>query len=268
MSLRQPSGGDPWLRVFRGGAHAELRLVCLPHAGGSAGFFQPWAARLPDSVDLLAVRYPGRQDRLGEPCVDRMDVLADRVTESLTGYLDRPLALFGHSMGASVAYEVAARLEDRLGVVPSILFVSGHGAPHVTRIDQHPDHLDDEEFLARIAALGEVDALVFRSPKLRELVVPALRADLRLIHDHLPREPRTVSAPITAYLGTGDPACDRESVSAWAELTTGGFRLRAFPGDHFYLVPARAELLADLCAQLVDRPTAPRAVASLAAHLT
>lgn len=268
MSLPRPTGGGPWLRVFRGGAHAGLRLVCLPHAGGSAGFFQTWAARLPDSVDVLAVRYPGRQDRLSEPCVDRMDVLADRVTEALTGYLDRPLALFGHSMGASVAYEVAVRLEERFGVVPEFLFVSGHGAPHVTRIDQHPDHLDDEEFLVRIAALGEVDPVVFRSSKLRELVVPALRADLRLIHGYLPRAPRSVSAPITAYLGTGDPACDRESVSAWAELTTGGFRLRAFPGDHFYLVPARAELLADLTAQLAGRPTVPRAAASVAAHLT
>ncbi|MEH0974321.1 alpha/beta fold hydrolase [Micromonospora sp. CPCC 205546] len=268
MSLPRPAGGDPWLRVLRGGAHARLRLVCLPHAGGSAGFFQHWAARLPDSVDVLAVRYPGRQDRFGEPCVDRMDVLADRVTASLAPYLDRPLALFGHSMGASVAYEVAVRLEERLGIVPTVLFVSGHGAPHVTRIHQDPDHLDDEEFLGRVAALGEVDPVVFRSRKLRELVVPALRADLRLLHRYLPRAARTVSAPVTAYLGTGDPTCDRESVSAWAELTTGGFRLRTYPGDHFYLVPARAELLADLTAHLAGRPTASRAAASVTGHPT
>ncbi|MEH1014328.1 alpha/beta fold hydrolase [Micromonospora sp. CPCC 206060] len=255
--VARPVDGDPWLRVFRGGLRSRLRLVCLPHAGGTAGFFQSWTARIPDSVDLLAVRYPGRQDRLAEPCVERMDVLADRVTEALVPYLDRPVALFGHSMGASVAYEVTLRLAERFGVAPVALFVSGHGAPHVTRVDQDPDQLDDEEFLSRIGALGQVDPVVFRSAKLRELVLPALRADLRLIHRHLPRTARRVAVPIVAYLGTADPACTPGQVAAWAELTTGGFRLRAFPGDHFYLVPAEAELVADLTAQLGDLTTPP-----------
>jgi pyochelin biosynthetic protein PchC len=244
------SDAPGWLRAYRRVGQADVRLVCFPHAGGAATFFQPWAARLAGAVDLLAVCYPGRQDRLLEPCVEDMHPLADRITEALEPYLDRPVAFFGHSMGASVAYEVTLRLEARYGITPAHLFVSGHGAPHIAWVDEDPDQYDDEGLCDRIGGLGEVDPVVFRSPKLRELIMPALRADLRLVHRYLPRDQEKVAAPISAYLGAADPVCTVDDVGAWAELTTGEFELRAFPGDHFYLVPEQAALLSAVSARL------------------
>lgn len=164
-----------WLRTFRRAERSDLRLVCFPHAGGNANVFQPWAGLLDGATDLLAVCYPGRQDRLLEPCVDQMDVLAERISDVLVPYLDRPIAFFGHSLGASVAYEVTLVLESRYGFTPSVLFVSGHGAPHVCQVDLDPDLADDEYLLGRIGALGEVDPVLLRSPKLRELIMPSLR---------------------------------------------------------------------------------------------
>ena len=132
-------------------------------------------------------------------------------------------------MGASVAYEVTLVLESRYGFTPSVLFVSGHGAPHISRVELDPDLADDEYLLGRIGALGEVDPVLLRSPKLRELIMPSLRGDLRMLYRHLPREPAKVRAPIAAYLGTEDPTCTTSTVRAWAELTTGGFELRRSP---------------------------------------
>ncbi|CAL9516251.1 Thioesterase PikA5 [Streptomyces sp. enrichment culture] len=240
---------DPWLRRYAAasGRPPRLRLVCFPHAGGNAQLFHGWPAHLPDDVELLAVRYPGRQERLAEPCVRDMDELADAVTAALLPLLDRPVALFGHSMGSSVAYETALRLESRHGVVPRRLFVSARSAPHRAR----PTGLhlrDDDELIAGVRRLGSLGSEVYDIPELRELLLPALRADYRLIEDYRPAAPPVpTGAPVTACLGREDPGCDPDAVLAWSELTRAGdFDLRTYPGDHFYLAAREAELVADI----------------------
>ncbi|MFJ9413786.1 thioesterase II family protein [Streptomyces sp. NPDC101227] len=226
-----------------------MRLICFPHAGGTAQLYHGWRALLPQDVELLAVRYPGRQDRFTEPCAERMDDLADAIDAALEPYLDRPLALFGHSMGSSVAYEVALRLEKR-GIVPRRLLVSGRAAPHrAERTELHKS--DDETLIAEVRRLGNVDAEAYDIPELRELLLPALRADYRLLENYRPRHPARVRAPITAYTGDDDPHCAVDDARSWSELTApGAFDVRSFRGDHFYLVPRERELLADIGGRL------------------
>src|ERR1700712_4687720 len=113
-----------WIRRFHESPGASARLVCFPHAGGAATYFYPLSRTLAPSIEALAVQYPGRQDRRAEPCVDDIHELADLVAPALLEWADRPLALFGHSMGATLAFEVAGRLE-KAGVRPAGLFVSG-----------------------------------------------------------------------------------------------------------------------------------------------
>ena len=243
----------PWLRTYRpaSGRAPRIRLVCFPHAGGNAQLFHGWPARLPDDVELLAVRCPGRQERLTEPFVEDMATLADAVTAALLPRLDRPLALFGHSMGASVAYETALRLEHRHGVVPRRLVVSARSAPHRSR----PTGLhlrDDDELVAGVRRLGSLGSEAYDIPELRELLLPALRADYRVIEGYRPASPPVPTrAPITACLGHDDPGCDPDDVQAWSELTrTRDFALRTYPGDHFYLAAHEAELVADITKDL------------------
>ncbi|KPI15375.1 Oleoyl-(acyl-carrier-protein) hydrolase [Actinobacteria bacterium OK074] len=240
---------DRWFRVHRAGARPTRRLVCFPHAGGTAQLFHGWPAHLPHDVELLAVRYPGRQDRLAEPCVEDMTELADAVTDALAGHLDLPLALFGHSMGSAVAYEVARRLEAR-GAGPRRLLVSGRAAPHRAVPAGVPAD-DDTALIATVRGLGDFQSEVYDIPELRELLLPALRGDYRLIESYRPDRPVPLRAPITAYTGRDDTTCPEDGVRAWAELTApGGFDLRSFPGDHFYLVPHEAPLVADLADRL------------------
>ncbi|MEU1180982.1 thioesterase domain-containing protein [Streptomyces sp. NPDC005820] len=246
-----PHTADRWLRVHPCRApRPARRLVCFPHAGGTAHLFHTWPGRLPDDTELLAVRYPGRQDRLAEPCAEDMDHLADAVTDALAPFTGLPLTLFGHSMGSAVAYEVALRLESH-GVRPAHLLVSGRAAPHRARPTGVSDG-DDEALLAVVRGLGDHQSEAYDIPELRELLLPALRADYRLIEAYRPARPLPLRAPVTAYTGRDDLTCPPDAVRAWGELTAPGlFTLRAFPGDHFYLVPHEADLVADIVTRMV-----------------
>lgn len=119
---------NPWIRTFGLASTSALQLVCLPHAGGAASYFGPMAREFAPHVEVLAIQYPGRQDRYRERLIDSIEELADHVVDALVPHLYRPTSLFGHSMGAAVAFEVATRLEAR-GHQVSALFVSGCGAP-------------------------------------------------------------------------------------------------------------------------------------------
>ncbi|MFC8872079.1 thioesterase II family protein [Streptomyces sp. NPDC057148] len=251
------SGPEIWFRHYRGALAPRVRLVCFPHAGGNARLFHGWASRLPADVELLAVRYPGRQERMDEPCVETMDELAGRISEALAPLHDLPLVLFGHSMGAAVAYEVALRLEDPAAdsAGPALLLLSGRAAPHVTR----PTALHraaDDVLVAGVTRLGTLGGDAYAVPELRELLLPVLRADYRLIETYDRKRPPVLRAPMVAYLGDRDPGVTRPGVEAWSELTGGDFTVRSFPGDHFYLAPREAELTADIAQRLARLPVA------------
>jgi pyochelin biosynthesis protein PchC len=233
-----------WLRRYRELPQARSRLVCFPYAGGSANVFRLWPKGLPTDVEVIAVQYPGRQDRLAEPAIDDMDALATRIADVLDRLPEKPTVLFGHSMGASIAYEVVRRLAVR----PRLLVASGHNAPH--RALAKPVPRTEDEVIAEVR---EVDGAyeVLADPDLRELAMPALVADYRLIRGYLPTaHPRRVPVPIVAYTGQLDPTASLEAVRGWSELTTSTFELVSFPGGHFFLESDSDAVLADLAARL------------------
>ncbi|MEV8057100.1 alpha/beta fold hydrolase [Streptomyces antimycoticus] len=230
-----------WFRRYPG-RPSRVRLVCLPHAGGTATLFHGGAERLPHDVEMLAVQYPGRQERFAEPCIEDMAELATRITEALEPELAGPLVLFGHSLGAAVAYEVARRIEARHGSVPRRVLVSGRGAPHTER-GGALHLLDDERLIASARRLGDLGSSAYDNPDLRPLLLPSLRGDYRLIERYRPGHPAPLRAPVTALGGDRDPGCAVAALESWAELTTSEFECQVFAGDHFYLVPAENELV-------------------------
>ncbi|MFE2099420.1 MULTISPECIES: thioesterase II family protein [unclassified Streptomyces] len=248
--IRPAHGDSAWIKRYRPLESPSLRLFCLPYAGGNAGAFHRWAQAPLDGVEVVAVQYPGRQDRFAEECLPDMEALADGVASALVPLLDRPFALFGHSMGASVAYEVALRLEHRYRARPRRVFVSAAASP--LRPRSHTDvHLrSDDAMVEWFGELGAMDEAVLADPELRPLVLPAMRADLRLIETYRPPSGRLTTAPVTAYVGDADPGVDPDDARAWQDLTSAEFSFRAFSGGHFYLSDHEEALLADITERL------------------
>jgi surfactin synthase thioesterase subunit len=244
-----------WLRRFTTAAGYGPRLVCFPHAGGSATAFKELAQALPGHVDVVCVQYPGRQDRYREEPFTSLSRLAEAVAGELAGELaadGRPYALFGHSMGALVAFETARLLAGGELPGPQRLFFSGRGAPDAHRhIPYH--RYDDADVLADVRRLGGTDQAMLEDPDVLELVLPALRADYGALGTYDWRGGAPLAAPVTALIGDSDPMVTVQEARTWQAHTTGDFALKVFPGGHFYLFdhpgPVAAALSEGLFAQ-------------------
>ncbi|MER6996181.1 alpha/beta fold hydrolase [Streptomyces sp. NPDC000410] len=246
-----------WLRNFHPAPGASVRLVCLPHAGGSAAYYFPMARALAPDIDVLAVQYPGRQDRHTEPLITDINVLADRIADRITvrsaaSRDDRPLALFGHSMGSLVAFEVADRLQSR-GVELTALIVSGRRAPHLhSEEDVHA--CTDDDLVALLEELGGTASGLLADDELRQMILPTVRGDYRAVATYRRDTPAKLTCPVLAVVGDNDPRARVDDVRGWADHTTAGFDLKVLPGGHFYLEREQAAVLAAIRERVSPRP--------------
>ena len=209
---------------------AECVLVCLPHAGGSPTFFRGWSANLP-GVEVQVACYPGRADRLPEePSIDLV-ALARDIAVDVQGLGKRPVALFGHSLGAVIALEVALRL-TQVGSGPLHLFASGSRDGTATRLTPRarPRPEDVERDLIR---MGGTDPELLADPDFRDLVMPYLLADSEMYHGYANSPSGQLACPVSTIVGTSDSDAD---MRPWAALTTGGVREHDVAGGHFYLI--------------------------------
>ncbi|MCK9896392.1 alpha/beta fold hydrolase [Frankia sp. AgB32] len=242
-----------WLRSFRPGPATGPRLILLPHAGGSASFFVPLSRALSPAADVHAVQYPGRQDRRLEPAFTELAPLADSLAEVLLGLDDRPLALFGHSMGAILGFEVIRRLEKAGGPAPFVLIASGRRAPSTVR-DEAYHRLPDPAFVAEMGTLGGTDPRILAEPELVEMILSPTRADYQAIETYRPDPGAVISTPIIAMIGESDPRVTTAEAEQWRNHTTASFEVRHFPGAHFYLLDQQAALVDALTPILTAAP--------------
>jgi len=224
---------DWWLSRAEPRPEAEIELFCLPYAGAGASAYRGWVAAFGPRVEVTALRLPGRENRIRE----RPEVDPVAVASVIDAAATRPYALFGHSMGARLGFEVISELRRTGRPLPVRLYPSG-SLPPDQRSSSALDGLSvlpDEELVARLSAAGGVPEAVLAEPELVEMLLPVLRADLTWVDDYayVPDEPLPV--PMVAFAGAADPVAPPSRMTGWAAHTSAGFALHTLPGGHFFL---------------------------------
>jgi surfactin synthase thioesterase subunit/glycosyltransferase involved in cell wall biosynthesis len=257
-SRQKAAGQGEWFAAAEGQRAGRLRLFCFPFAGGGAGFFRGWGAVLGDEMEVVPALLPGREARRAEAAIDSFAELVERLYAALVRVAVAPYALFGHSMGAVLAYEIARRLEAEKRPEPVALVVSGARAPKF-RLNHKPGpEPGEEELVEQLKQVNPAAGEALASPAGRALLLPALRADTRAYRNYVYRPGEPLAVPILAFGGAEDPQVSPEQLAAWGEQTRSGFSVRLFPGGHFYLRTNALEFLRALAEGLRGQAGARR----------
>jgi surfactin synthase thioesterase subunit len=243
-----------WFPYGMGRAPTGLRLFCLPPAGGGASGYRAWPGAFDRRVDVVPVQLPGREGRLSERPVSSAPELVERLVEPVLNHVGGRFALFGHSMGALLADDLAYALSQR-GRPPDHLVVSAHLPPHLLHLrrwEPRVTEMSDADLRDYLAEVGGTPRAVLDEPELMELVLPGLRADLELCQSYPYTSRRPLPIPITALGGDADPAVTPELLARWADRTSAAFRMVVLPGGHHYLHEDLAATVDAVSSALLD----------------
>lgn len=229
-----------------------MRLFCFPYASGRALIYRSWLNSFPIHIEVVPVELPGRGTRISEPLFRRLSPLLSSLTAAMEPYLDRPFALFGHSLGGLLGFELARTLLEQRNLRPEHLFISGCRAPQMPSAVSDTYNLPHDEFIERIRHLDGTPAEVLETPELLELLLPILRADFELYDTYQFESLPLLTCPISAFGGLKDIIVSPEQLDGWKVHTTGPFNRRMFPGGHFYIHTDEIPLLSMIVQTLVS----------------
>jgi surfactin synthase thioesterase subunit len=220
-----------------------VSLVCAPFAGSGAGFFQPWRAIAPAGVQIVPIRLPGRERRIrerpyGDVTLAAKGVLPDVLAQVGAG----PVVLFGHSLGAVLAYELAHLLAATPEVDLRRLVVSGSPGPRTQRAERATG-LPDDQFVERVAELAGYRNPALAEPEVRALLLPILRADVEMHEAYRPSFDSPLDVPVTAIRAKADALVSTEQTRQWAEATNRDFTMVEVAGEHMYLIDSPESVL-------------------------
>lgn len=241
---------ESWIVCRKPNPAARLRLFCLPYAGSGVSIFRTWPDGLPSDVEVCPIQLPGRGSRMAETPFTRMAPLVQALSQALRPLLDKPFAIFGHSLGAIIGFELACELRRQSGPPPVHLFVSAHRAPRIPLRDRLIHALPDGEFLDELRHLNGIPEQVLAEAELMRLMLPILRADFAVFETFRDTAGPPLDCPISAFGGLRDDRVAPADLAAWRERTAGPFARRMFPGDHFFMNTARPLLLQALSQDL------------------
>ncbi|HYP40295.1 MAG TPA: alpha/beta fold hydrolase [Chloroflexia bacterium] len=244
--------GESWLARVEPKSQARLRLFCFPYAGGRASIFRAWQANLPPAVEVFPIEFPGRGMRFAERLHVQLTPLVREIASEIQPYMDRPFALFGHSMGALVSFELARELQSTYGLSPAHLFVSAHRAPHLPDTSLPMHTLSDPDLLQRLHGLNGTPGELLQEPDLMKLTLPIVRADFSVCETYAYAPGAALTCPISTFGGWQDVMVTRDQLEAWGQHTHASFELHMLPGEHFFLHTAQSLVLRILSQELAQ----------------
>lgn len=242
---------SPWLMRFKSASVASVRLFCFHCAGGSASEFRTWSTHLPGMIEVVAVQLPGREGRLNEAFIASMEDLVGSVVDAIAPLLDKPCVVFGHSFGAICGFEVIREI-GRRGLRQPFLFIpAGRQGPDVKEKKAPISSLPRRAFIEALRKdYGDHIGHVLDNVELQDVFIPQIHADFTLCEAYRPRDERRVDCPILAFAGESEKDLETEELNAWALHTSGSFRSRRFPGDHFFIRQSQAPVIAAITQEI------------------
>jgi surfactin synthase thioesterase subunit len=231
---------------------ARVRLFCVPYAGGGPAAFRAWPGDLGEEIEMWAAELPGRGRRLGEPPLSSIASATDELEDGVEPLLDRPYAVFGHSMGAILGYELVQRLV-RVAPPPVHLFVSGCGAPERFAQLQRFDTSTEEALVEAVWQMGTAPPAVLADPEVRAIFLPILRADLMACERYQDRGGPPLPCPITVLAGDSDELVPAEALAGWEGRGAAGVRTESFPGGHFFVEDRREAVTKLVRSVIIDQ---------------
>lgn len=224
-----------FIRYSKELAGRNKKIICLPYAGGGASSYINWQDYFGSAVQVLPIQLPGHEDRMDEELVDNCKNLAALIADDIEVYIsDAEFAIFGHSMGGIIAFELERILENK-GYQAEFCVISSTDMSE-TNLEVKSSILNDEDFLKKVFEYGAMDEdnLVLQYPEFREIFVNILRADFNIVESYA-ADGYKVNCPLIALCGDGDPKETLSNMHSWEEYTYGNVTYQEYPGGHFYL---------------------------------
>ena len=234
---------NPWFHIKKPMPNAKMRLFCFPYAGGSAQIYVDWHEYLPDSVEVVALQYPGRGSRFADPLIGTCKEMVDSIIPEMLPALNKPFALFGHSNGGMVSFELARELYKR-GVTNQLHhFLSAKRAIHLPPVRKPMHNLPFDEFIEQIVDLGGTPPEILAQKELMELFVPILRSDFSLGETFSYQDTHKLHCDATLLYGSEDNDVPKEDVLAWQQLIEKPVDTHEFEGGHFFINSGKEKVL-------------------------